>query len=88
MSGGDRKQIASGWQFAGRTAMVIGAASGIGRALALALASTGARVALADLQPGPLGETAAAVSSSGAACFAQPVDISNEDQIGAFVMAA
>ena len=28
MSGGDREQIASGWQFAGRTAMVTGAASG------------------------------------------------------------
>jgi hypothetical protein len=28
MSGGDREQIASGWQFAGRTAMLTGAASG------------------------------------------------------------
>jgi NAD(P)-dependent dehydrogenase (short-subunit alcohol dehydrogenase family) len=65
--------------------MVTGAASGIGRALALALADAGARLALADLQPDPLGETAAAVSTRGAACFAQPVDISNEDQIGEFV---
>jgi len=28
MSGGDREQIASGWQFAGRTAMPTGVASG------------------------------------------------------------
>ena len=85
MSGGDGAPATGGWQFSGRTAMVTGAASGIGRALALALADAGAQVALADLQPDPLRETAAAVSARGAASFAQPVDISNEDRIGEFV---
>jgi NAD(P)-dependent dehydrogenase (short-subunit alcohol dehydrogenase family) len=85
MSGDDGAPPTGGWQFSGRTAMVTGAASGIGRALALALADAGARVALADLQPDALRETAAAVSVRGAASFAQPVDISNEDGIGEFV---
>jgi len=85
MSGGDGAPTTGGWQFSGRTAMVTGAASGIGRALALALADAGARVALADLQPDPLRETVAAVSARGAASFAQPVDISIENQIGEFV---
>ena len=88
MSGGDGAAQTGGWQFSGRTALVTGAASGIGRALALALAAAGARVALADLQPEALGETAGGVSARGAACFAQPVDISNEEQVGAFVALA
>jgi len=85
MSGGDGAPPTGGWQFSGRTAMVTGAASGIGRALALALADAGARVALAYLRPDALRETAAAVSARGAASFAQPVDISSEDRVGEFV---
>lgn len=44
---------------AGDVALVTGAASGIGRGIATALAHEGARVVLSDL-PGPAGETAAA----------------------------
>jgi 3-oxoacyl-[acyl-carrier protein] reductase len=85
MSAPEEASQTSGWQFSNRTAMVTGAASGIGRALALALAAAGARVALADLQPEPLGETAAAVSARGVGCFTQPMDISNEEQVRTFV---
>ena len=46
------------WQFASHTALVTGAASGIGRALAVALAAAGARVALGDVQQEALDETA------------------------------
>jgi len=63
MSGSDGTPPTSAWQFSSRTAIVTGAASGIGRALAPALADAGARLALADLQPDPLPETTAAVGA-------------------------
>ena len=49
-------------QLAGQTALVTGAAGGIGRAAALALAAEGARVILADIDREALLKTAAAAS--------------------------
>ncbi|RSN69276.1 MULTISPECIES: SDR family NAD(P)-dependent oxidoreductase [Actinomadura] len=46
-------------ELGGRVAVVTGAASGIGRALAVRLASEGMHLALADVDPEGLGETAA-----------------------------
>jgi NAD(P)-dependent dehydrogenase (short-subunit alcohol dehydrogenase family) len=43
---------------AGRTVLITGAASGIGRATALAMAAEGARLILADIDAGALDETA------------------------------
>lgn len=45
----------------GKTALVTGSASGIGRALALALAARGARLILADVNEAGLAETAAQI---------------------------
>ena len=59
---------------AGRTAVISGAASGIGRALALRLAAHGCPVALTDVDQDGLEETASLVS---APTLARPVDVSD-----------
>lgn len=58
--------------------LVTGAASGIGRALAMAFAEAGARVVLVDRSAGPLAEVAEAiVAAGGVAPFAQELDITD-----------
>ena len=51
--------------FEGRVAVVTGAASGIGRSLALALAAEGARLALSDVDTEGLAQTAALAAPVG-----------------------
>lgn len=50
---------------AGKVAVVTGASRGIGRAIALALAEEGARVAIGARDPGPLEATRAALAAAG-----------------------
>ena len=50
---------------AGKTAIITGAATGIGRATALSFARAGAALALADLRGDDLERTAAELSSAG-----------------------
>jgi NAD(P)-dependent dehydrogenase (short-subunit alcohol dehydrogenase family) len=59
----------------GRAALVTGAASGIGRASAIAFASAGARVALVDVDADGLAETAAAVREAGSRAEALVADV-------------
>lgn len=61
----------------GKTAIVTGAARGIGRAIAEILAEEGASLALCDLQVDWLTETAAAVEALGADVRCYAVDVSN-----------
>ncbi|MBT9385920.1 SDR family oxidoreductase [Pseudooceanicola sp. CBS1P-1] len=69
----------------GQRALVTGAASGIGRAIATALAAQGVRVALADLNP----EAAQAVADSlPGDAFALPVDVRQRASVEAAVKAA
>ena len=49
----------------GRVAVVTGAASGIGRAMARRLAREGMQVVLADIEPGPLDEAVADLAARG-----------------------
>lgn len=73
----------------GTTALVTGAASGIGRATALALAAEGVRVALLDQDAAALEETAAAVRAQGQSDAAlRVVDLTDEDQVQHAVDAA
>lgn len=68
-------------ELAGRVAVVTGAASGIGRALAERFAAEGMRVLLADIEREALDRTAAELDAAGSdvACF--QLDVSNPDDV-------
>lgn len=68
----------------GRVAVVTGAASGIGRATALELATRGADLAICDVDDGGLKETADRAESLGRRSLAQQVDVTQMDQMQAF----
>ncbi|MES9554916.1 MULTISPECIES: SDR family NAD(P)-dependent oxidoreductase [unclassified Streptomyces] len=65
-----------------RTAVVTGAGSGIGRAVALALTGAGWSVALAGRRPEPLAETAA-LAGENARVITVPADVSRPDDVAA-----
>jgi citronellol/citronellal dehydrogenase len=86
-----------GWSFysplradanAGRVAVITGGGTGIGRATALELARTGARVAICGRRSELLEETKAAVEALGGECLAVPTDIREPEQAEALVEAA
>jgi 2-hydroxycyclohexanecarboxyl-CoA dehydrogenase len=60
-----------------RATVVTGAASGIGRAIAQALAREGARVAVLDLDEGGARETVAAIERAGGSAAAHRVDVTD-----------
>jgi NAD(P)-dependent dehydrogenase (short-subunit alcohol dehydrogenase family) len=65
----------------GRTAVVTGAASGIGRALALRLAEQGCHLALCDRNESGLEETRARIQSMGRRVSAHVVDVSSKERM-------
>ena len=69
---------------AGRTAVVTGAASGIGRALALAAGERGMHVAICDIAAAPLEETAGLIRAAGGQATAAVVDVSDATAVEAF----
>ena len=76
-------------RFAGRVAIVTGAASGIGLATATRLGSEGACVVLADRDAGRLGPAAEAVLRAGApAAWGSGCDVSAEAEVAATVAGA
>jgi len=66
---------------AGRTALVTGGGTGIGRAVALALGRAGARVGILGRRPDPIGRVAAELASSGGEALAVPCDVTNDAQL-------
>jgi NAD(P)-dependent dehydrogenase (short-subunit alcohol dehydrogenase family) len=70
-------------EFRGKTAVVTGAGSGIGRALALAFAHQGMRVALADLDGEALEETAALIAAASPTLetMVRTCDVSRGDEV-------
>lgn len=65
----------------GRVALVTGAAQGLGRAAAAALAAFGADVAFCDRQERGLAETADLVRAAGRRAYSEIVDVRELDQI-------
>jgi NAD(P)-dependent dehydrogenase (short-subunit alcohol dehydrogenase family) len=63
--------------FDGKVAVITGAASGIGLALAHHAAGRGMRLALADIEAQPLADAAAALVAQGARAIALPTDVTD-----------
>lgn len=70
--------------FTGKVAVVTGAGSGIGRALAMGLARRGARVAISDVDAAGLAETRAALEAVGADVRADHLDVSERERVLAY----
>jgi NADP-dependent 3-hydroxy acid dehydrogenase YdfG len=64
----------------GKTALVTGASSGIGRAAAVALVEAGARVALVARRADRLQELATQIETAGGTAFARVADVTDEAQ--------
>ena len=76
-------------QFEGKVAVVTGAASGIGKALASTFADVGMKIVLADVEAAALEVAAEELRSSGADVFAVTADVAQAadvDRIGAAAM--
>lgn len=69
--------------FAGRTVLVTGAGTGIGRAIACLFGRLGARVVVCGRTPAKLEATASLLSRIGARCVVQPTNIREPEQVDA-----
>ena len=68
--------------FAGKTAVIIGSATGIGQALAKESASHGMKLALVDVDERKLEDLAACLRDEGHEVFTQVADVSSLEQLG------
>jgi 3-oxoacyl-[acyl-carrier protein] reductase len=71
--------------FTPEAAIVTGASRGIGRAIAIALAARGVKVALAARNEEALASVAAAIREGGGRALEAPADVSDEAQVAAMV---
>jgi NAD(P)-dependent dehydrogenase (short-subunit alcohol dehydrogenase family) len=69
------------FSMSGRTALVTGASSGIGRRLALQLAAAGAKVAVAARRTDRLAELTAEIAAAGGEALAIAMDVSDEASV-------
>lgn len=68
-----------------KTALVLGAGGGLGRAIAIALAAEGAKIAIADIEPKSIAETEAALTNIGGVSLGVPWDLADLSQIDAHI---
>ncbi len=71
----------------GKTALITGAGSGIGRLAAEMFAREGAQILAADVKEGPLKETAASVEGAGGSIIALAVDVARAEGVQGAVAA-
>lgn len=75
-------------EFDGKVALVTGGASGIGRATALRLAASGAKVVIADMTADKLDAVKAEIEAAGGTAHAVTCDVTDDAEVQAAVQAA
>lgn len=80
--------MAAAFTFAGKRALIYGAAQGIGRAVALEFAKRGASIAIADIDLAGAQEAAQLIGEAGGEAAAFRCDVSSDDQVAATAAAA
>jgi len=76
------------YDLTGKTAIVTGAAQGIGKGIALTLADAGADVVTADINNEGLKNLAAEIKALGRKCLPLTVDVTDEAQVQSMVETA
>lgn len=74
-------------QLNGKVALITGAASGIGKAIALVYAKAGAAVAIADINLPAAQQTADEIKAGGCRALGVAMDVTNEDAVNAGIKA-
>ena len=72
----------------GKTAVVTGGGTGIGKGIALEFARAGAEVAIAGRRPDVLSETAAEIRALGRRALAVPTDVTQRDEVERLIASA
>ena len=75
-------------RFDGKSAIITGAAQGLGRAIALQLASEGASMLLADIQGEKVAQVAATIGEQGGTAISMEVDATDASQVEAMIRRA
>ena len=72
--------------FTDKLVVITGAAGGVGRSLAIAMAEAGARVLAADIDEVGLEETKAALDATGATSYIRTCDVTSQESVDALAM--
>lgn len=81
------EDLARAFALDGRTAVVTGAASGIGRETAIVLGRAGARLMISDIDASGLADTAGLVAATGAEVIPRAADVANRAEVRALAAA-
>src|SRR5687767_3351588 len=68
---------------AGKTTVITGGGTGLGRSMALRMAALGARIAVLGRRPQPLEDTVAEIRANGGTASAVPCDIREPEAVAA-----